>query len=152
MDRNNCLTKKAFLFFTVLCLIVMNTFAQESKPATSGVHQVTNVPDSIKEIPEGITIAVGTDILGGGQTKEILLANPFLSATTPWEIVSYRVVFVNNGVESPPINVQGANFPEEVISKIKSAPSGTMLEFLDIIVSSAAGIRNIIPMIMVRIK
>ena len=149
MYKNNFWTKRTFLFFTVLSLAFASTFAQESK-------HVTNVPDSIKWIPSDVTVFVGTDILGGENTREILLANPFLSATKQWQIFSYQVTFVriigNNGVEDPPIRVLGANFPEEVISKIKSAPSGTMLEFLDIIVSSAAGIRNIIPMIMVRIK
>ena len=158
MVRNDFQTKNALLFFVFLFLVITNTFAQESNPTN------VNVPDSIAE--KKIIADVGVGTFERIQKKEILLANPFLSIMYTdglgrkiekkewdWKITSYKVVFVHNGIESSPITVQGAKFPDEVISRIKSAPSGTNIEFSGIrINSSTAGARTIVNTIIVRIK
>ena len=104
-------------------------------------------------------VYVGDKILAGKQFKEAILEAPFLTATskdgTEWNIVSYRVTFVRqisgNGVEDPPISVRGAGFSEEVIAKIQSAKSGTIIEFFEIRIQSIAGVREINKPIVIRI-
>ena len=113
----------------------------------------------IKSVPEP-TVFVGANILGGEQTKEMLLKEPLIAARMPydfnyemqWNVVSYTVVFVENGEESPPIRVKGPMFPDEVISRIQSAPSGTNVEFVNITINSIAGTRMMVSPILVRIK
>jgi len=69
-----------------------------------------------------------------------------------WEVLSYKVTFIRNGTEEPPIAVQGPRFSEDVLNKIQNAPSGTIIEFSEIKIQSTAGIRNILNPIVVRIK
>jgi len=114
--------------------------------------------DTAKYSPPNIYI--GSNINSGKHTKESLLVNPFISIqskdSTKWNIVSYRVVFVRqiggSGVEDAPITVIGANFSEEVIAKIQSAKSGTIIEFSDIKIQSIVGIRIFFNPIMIRIQ
>jgi hypothetical protein len=58
----------------------------------------------------------------------------------------------NNCVEDPPISVTGAQFTEQIISKIKSAPSRTTIEFSEIRIQSSAGTRIQTTVLMVRIQ
>ena len=150
----------ALLFFTILCLTVASTFAQESKTTTGGERYNVNVPDTITMAGKEITITIGTGTLEGRSTKEALLENPFLSVKSTdgldWKIVSYQINLVrfveNNWAEDPPIMVEGANFPEKIISQIKSAPSGTRIEVTQIKISSSAGTRWVKNGIMAIIK
>jgi len=113
----------------------------------------------VKTVPEP-TVFIGANILGGRQPKEVLLANPLITARMSpdfnyelrWQILSYRVTFVRSGVEDPPISVTGAQFPEQVKQRIQSAPSGTNVEFTEIRISSIAGTRNITTPLIVRIR
>ena len=92
------------------------------------------------------TIYVGTNILGGKVNKDILLAAPLLRVEPPdlgWSIESYRVVFVRNGVERPPITVIGAEFTEQIKSLIRTAQSGTVMEISEIRIKSVNGSRRI---------
>ena len=103
------------------------------------------------------TIYIG-EIFGGKQTKEALWANPFVIAKCPkdeivWNVLSYKVVFVANGKEEAPIRVEGAEFTEQVKSRIQSASSGTMIEFSDIrIQSTVGGTRTVVRPLIVRIQ
>jgi len=114
----------------------------------------------IKSVPAP-TVVIGEDIHSGKQGKDVLLASPFISVKMPpdfinelnWQVVSYRVTFVRNGTEEAPISVNGAKFSEEVIEKIRNAPSGTIVEFSDIIIqSSIAGLRLIVRPLAVRLQ
>ena len=116
--------------------------------------------DTIKRYAEP-TVYIGNNLLGGRQDKSIILAYPFVSAKAndgvEWSIVSYRVTFVrqvggNGGVEDPPISVTGAEFTDQIISLIQTAPSGTNVEFTDIRIKSVAGTKTIVVPLMVRIK
>ena len=69
-----------------------------------------------------------------------------------WSVISYKVTFVKGGVEEAPIMVQGGRFTDQVISKIRSASSGTTVEFTDIKIKSEAGNRAIQRPLSVRIK
>ena len=113
----------------------------------------------VKSVPEP-TVFLGANILGGRQPKEIILANPLITARMSpdfnyelrWSIVSYRVTFVRNGVEESPIAVQGPHFPDRVKSMIQSAPSGTNMEITEIKISSIAGQKVVPNPIVVRIR
>ena len=54
-------------------------------------------------------------------------------------------------VEEAPILVHGGRFPDNVVSKIRSASSGTQMEISDIKVQSIAGARTL-KTILIRIK
>ena len=133
---------KVTLLLVAVVLTASFGYAQNAKDSTV-FHE--------KPIPEP-TIYIGSGTTGGKQTKEILLENPFMSVTGECTIVSYKIVFVKNGVEDAPIIVKGARFSDEVISKIQSAPLGTVVEFTDIKVQSATGIRTIVTILMVHIE
>lgn len=111
--------------------------------------------DTVKlKIP---TIYVGGKVESGKQTKEAILEKPFLEAKAPdsetkWTIESYRVVFVADEKEEAPISVIGARFSEEVIAKIESAKSGTMIEIYDIKISSTEGTQHIVRPFVIRIQ
>ena len=113
----------------------------------------------VKTVPEP-TVYIGGTILGGKQPKDLLLANPLLIAKMSpdfnyelrWSILSYKVTFVKNGVEDPPISVTGPQFGEQVKSKIQSASAGTTIEFTDIRMQSIAGTRTSTATLMVRIR
>ena len=113
----------------------------------------------VKTVPDP-TIFIGSNIEGGRQPKELLLANPIIAARMSpdfnydfrWKVESYKVTFVKSGVEDPPITVTGHQFNEQVRSKIQSASSGTNVEFTEIRISSIAGTRTITKPLMVRIR
>jgi gliding motility-associated protein GldM len=113
----------------------------------------------VKTVPNP-TVFIGGTILGGKQPKDLILANPLLIAKMSpdfnyelrWSIVSYRVTFVRNGVEDPPISITGPHFGAQVTSKIQAASAGTIIEFSDIRISSIAGTKNVPETITVRIR
>ena len=112
----------------------------------------------IKPVPEP-TASIGSNITSGRQPKDLLLANPLIVARMSpdfnyelrWNVVSYKVTFVKNNVEEAPITVKGGRFPDNVVSKIRSASSGTQMEISEIKVQSIAGARTL-KTILVRIK
>ena len=112
----------------------------------------------IKPVPEP-TASIGSNITSGRQPKDLLLANPLIVARMSpdfnyelrWNVVSYKVTFVRNNVEEAPITVKGGRFPDNVVSKIRSASSGTQMEISEIKVQSIAGARTL-KTILVRIK
>jgi len=113
----------------------------------------------VKAVPEP-NVFVGGNISAGKQAKDAILANPFVSARMGadfnyqlnWQVLTYRVTFVRNGVEEAPITVNGAQFNDQVRSKIQNASSGTIVEFSDIRIKSIAGERNIGRPIVIRIR
>jgi len=113
----------------------------------------------VKAVPEPNVFA-GGNLSSGKYPKDQILANPFVAAKMgadfnyqlPWTVVSYTVTFVKNGVESAPIKVNGAPFGSQVESGIRSASSGTLVEFSDIVINSIAGRRPIQKAIVIRIK
>ena len=113
----------------------------------------------VKAVPEPNVFA-GGNLSTGKYAKDQILANPFVAAkmppdfnyTLPWTVVSYKVTFVRNGVESAPITVNGAPFGSQVEGNIKSASAGTLVEFSDIVIKSIAGQRTIQKSIVIRIK
>ena len=92
--------------------------------------------------------------------RNVLLANPFLTAKAKdeikWNVESYQVTFVRkingNGVEDPPITVNGAEFTGKIKWLIQSAPPETMMEIRDVRIQSSAGTRTIVAPFVVRIK
>jgi hypothetical protein len=110
-----------------------------------------------KESVSEPTIFIG-DGTGGKKTKEALLANPFVIAKDfkydeiEWSVLSYKVTFVVNGREEAPITVNGAEFNDQVKSRIQSASSGTIIEFSDIKIQSIAGKCLCVKVFSVRIQ
>jgi len=136
--------------------IAQNTGKATIPPKTQTDSTITDSTISREKYSEP-TVYVGDIYLSGKQSKDAILETPFLSAKSAdgveWNIVSYQATFVVNGTEDAPISVTGANFSEEVIAKIQSAKSGTIIEFSDIKVSSStAGTRTIVRPIVVRIQ
>lgn len=113
----------------------------------------------VKTVPEP-SIFVGGNITGGKQAKDAILANPMIVAKMSpdfnfelrWSVISYKATFVKGGVEDAPITVQGGRFSDQIISKIRSASSGTIIEFTDIKIKSEAGNRAIQRPLSVRIR
>jgi gliding motility-associated protein GldM len=113
----------------------------------------------VKSVPEP-TVFLGANILAGRQAKEIILANPLVTARMSpdfnyelrWSILSYKITFVVNGVEDPPVNVTGPQFPDQVKSRIRSASSGTLMEISDVRIQSIAGTRNVQKVLPIRIR
>ena len=124
----------------------------KTQPMGSTTFRVKIVPDP--------TINIGSNITGGRQPKDLLLANPLITARMSpdfnydlrWQVLSYKVTFVRNGVEDPPINISGPRFSEQIIQRIQSAPAGTNVEFSEIRIQSLAGTRTIPNTLMVRIR
>ena len=147
-------------FFSIIALsafVLTTNFVVAQKVTITPIPSDTTVSHT-KSVPKP-TIYIGTNILGGIYTKEKLLENPFLSVSSEeWSIVSYKVTFVrmkgntNNGVEDAPIMVKGANFTNEIISKIKSYPSRTVIEFTDIKIQNKAEIKIVPVTLMVRVE
>jgi len=113
---------------------------------------------SKKDIPNP-TIYIGGNMSGGQTAKDILLANPFLVAKMPqyfdeikWSVLSYQVTFVVNGKEEAPIRVTGAEFTDQIKNRIKSASSGTVIEFTDIKTQSIVGTQIVVQPLIVRIR
>ena len=113
----------------------------------------------VKSVPEP-TVFIGGNISTGKYPKDQILANPFISAKMSpdfnyelrWQVLSYRVVFVKNGIEGTPISVNGGQFNEQVRNEIQRAQSGTIVEFSDIKFSSIAGQRTSQKPLMIRIR
>jgi gliding motility-associated protein GldM len=113
----------------------------------------------VKSVPEP-TVYLGANILSGRQAKEIILANPLVTARMSpdfnyelrWSVLSYKITFVINGVEDSPINITGPHFTDQVKSKIRSASTGTSMEISDVRIQSIAGPRNIQKTLIIRIR
>ena len=149
-------TLKLTLLLAALVIAGNVGIAQNTGKATIPPKTQTDSTISREKYSEP-TVYVGDIYLSGKQSKDAILETPFLSAKSAdgveWNIVSYQATFVVNGTEDAPISVTGANFSEEVIAKIQSAKSGTIIEFSDIKVSSStAGTRTIVRPIVVRIQ
>ena len=90
---------------------------------------------------------LGADIRGGQVSKNKVIANPFIRAAVKdpsssdlrWKVQSYRVIFIYQGIEEPPMACTGSSFSEEVKKKILQAESGTIIVFQNIKVKSEAG-------------
>lgn len=124
------------LFLPILALIFTASFAHAQNTAS---------PKTQTEP----TIYIGDTTLGGRVDRESLLKSPFISVKdsksgTEWTVVSYTVTFVINGKESPPIPVVGANFTEQIINRIKSAPEGSWIEVTNIKIRSKEGVRTLV--------
>ena len=136
--------------------ITITVYTETKKGKIQNLEKVTF---RVKAAAEPIAF-VGGNISGGNQYKEVLLANPFISARMvspyfnydlPWKVSSYKVTFTINEIAEEPITVEGAKFSEEVINKIKDAPHGTIVEFSQIKVQSIAGRFDIRKAITIRI-
>jgi hypothetical protein len=110
--------------------------------------------DTTKSVSKlDVVVSIGGNILGGQQTKEKLLENPFLSTNYDnCTVLSYKVVFTRNGVEDAPLHVSGSRFTEAVISKIKSYPAGTAIEIVDIQIKCGEDKRTVVTPLIVLIK
>ena len=94
---------------------------------------------------------VGASIRGGQVSKNKVIANPFIRAAVKdpsssdlhWKVQSYRVIFIYQGIEEPPMACTGSSFSEEVMKKILQAESGTIIVFQNIKVKSEAGERTL---------
>jgi gliding motility-associated protein GldM len=113
----------------------------------------------VKTVPDP-TINIGSNITGGRQPKDLLLANPIVTARMSpdfnyelrWQVLSYTVTFVRNGVEDPPISVTGPQFNDQIKQRIQQASAGTNVEFSNIRIQSIAGTRTHPTTLMVRIR
>lgn len=102
----------------------------------------------VKRVPDPRAV-LGANIRGGKRTKDEILAHPMLRVTMgddfvydlKWSVNSFRVIMVVRGMEEPAIVCQGSVLSEKVKSAIQAAPSGTVVFFSDIKVSSEAGAR-----------
>ena len=139
------------LLLTVFLIIGSLGYAQTAKPTTP---QKTGT-DSTKRIAEP-TVFIGKDMLGGKTSIEKLLSHPYLTATAKdgveWNVVSYRVTFVRNGEEDPPITVNGAEFTEQIKHSIQAVSPGTMMEFTNVRIQSSAGTKTLTAPLIVRIR
>ena len=114
----------------------------------------------VKAVPEP-NVFVGGNIRTGKQTKDAILANPFISARMGvdfnfdlrWQVNSYKVTFIAIGrIVEEPIIVEGALFSEGVVTKIKNAPLGTIIMFSEIKIQSIIGKRDIQENIVISIR
>ena len=146
---------KLRLLSVALVLTASFGYAQE---AANPKTQTDSITISTRSIPNPmIYIGDGTNknVL---KPKEVVLEQPYLTAkdplgTTEWAILSYKVRFVKDGKEEPPIDVIGSQFTEEMISRIQSAELGTMIEFSNFKVQSdVAGTREVKVPRMIRIR
>ncbi len=113
----------------------------------------------VKNVPEP-SVFIGGNITGGKQPKDAILANPMLTAKMSpdfnfelrWSVTSYKATVIKGGVEDAPIVINGGRFNDQLVSKIRSATSGTIVEFSDININSEAGKRTIQRPLSVRIR
>ena len=132
--------------------LLLATFALATSFAYAQTTDSTTV--STESFPN---VFVGKNITAGKQSKDSILESPFITARDPnneiqWNVLSYKVTFVTNGRESAPITVKGERFSEQVIAKIKSAPSGTIIEISEIRIQSIVGMKTIVRPIVIRIR
>jgi gliding motility-associated protein GldM len=135
------------------------TVAVSADMGSGKVQNMGQTTFRVKAVPEP-TVFLGANILAGRQAKEIILANPLVTARMSpdfnyelrWSILSYKVTFVVNGVEDAPINITGPHFTDQVKSRIRSASAGTLMEISDVRIQSIAGTRNIQKTLPIRIR
>ncbi len=104
----------------------------------------------VKKVPDPRAV-LGAGIRGGKRAKAELLANPVVRATMgedfvydlKWSVNSFRVQLVVKGMDEPAIACQGGALSDKAKSAIQKAPSGTVVYFMDIKVSSEAGSRTL---------
>ena len=149
--------KKLNVRLLLIVLVFMTSYGY-AQDVTNPKTQTDSISIPAKSSAEP-TIHVGNIENSDGRiSKEEILKNSFLTAkalnnAVDWEILSFTVTFVRNGVEDAPIMVRGNQFPEQIKSRIQSASSGTILEISDIrIQSSIAGRRSIARTIVIRIQ
>ena len=136
--------------------ITVTVSAEMEKGKTQNMGSTTF---RVKMVPEP-TVFIGGSISTGKQPKDVIMANPFLTAKMSpdfnyelkWQVMSYKVTFVRNGIEEAPIAVNGGQFNEQVKNKIQSAPSGVIIEFSDIKIQSIAGTVNVQKILSIRIR
>lgn len=113
----------------------------------------------VKKVPDPYA-QIGANIFGGKKSKTELSANPMLIAKMSddfafdlkWTVKSYTVDVIEKGIIST-IQCSGSRFSNELISKINSAPSGTVFMFQNIKISQPElGDRTMPRDITVRIK
>ena len=131
---------------------VTATVSAENQALGSTVFRVKGVPNPVATI--------GGYIKGGKRAKQELLGSSAVIMAQmdkdfvydmKWTVKSYRVSIAVKGVESAPMVISGAQFSEDLKSRIQSAQPGTAIYFTDIRVSSPAGERSLDD-ISVRIK
>ena len=131
---------------------VTATVSAENQPLGSTVFRVKGVPNP--------AATIGGYIKGGKRAKQELLGSSAVIMAQmdrdfvydmKWTVKSYRVSIAVKGVESAPLVISGAQFSEDLKSRIQSAQPGTAIYFTDIKVSSPAGERSLDD-ISVRIK
>lgn len=106
----------------------------------------------VKSVPNPAA-CIGSGIDGGSYPRDLLLANPFIVAMTPkdfeyeqellWNVLSYKICFYNDGIETAPIIVRGSRLPDNISRVIREASPGTQIEISDIKVQSSAGQRTL---------
>lgn len=89
--------------------------------------------------------SIGTEIDEGGVDRNVILANPLITARSSkdfdydlqWKVICYKVAFdEGEGTPLSYILVDTPRFPENVISAIRKAKSGTRMVISDIKVRS----------------
>ena len=111
--------------------------------------ECVSVSDSVLTFQDLRPVAcIGAGIYGGSRPKDVILANPLIVAQTPkesksdllWKVISYKVAFdKGDGKPLSHILVDTPRFPENVISAIREASSGTRMIISDIKVRSDVG-------------
>jgi gliding motility-associated protein GldM len=104
----------------------------------------------VKAVPEP-EVFVGGSFKGGKVPKDVLLANPRVTAIMSrdfnyelkWNVNGYKVTFMKGGIEDPPMIVNGGQFTDAVIAKIRSSSTNTVVSFSEIRISSIAGSRQL---------
>ncbi|HOF15658.1 MAG TPA: gliding motility protein GldM [Bacteroidales bacterium] len=103
----------------------------------------------VKGVPNPVAY-IGSNIGSGKIAKNLLTANPFLTAKMEnfdfelaWRITSYKVTVVKNGREVSSATNAGAQFSESLKNTIRASGSGTTFEFTEIRAQSIAGVKNL---------
>ena len=135
-----------------------NTFSEsKTLPQKVDARQATS---KMQDQQSPVVLAyLGADIRGGQVSKNEVIANPFIRAAVKdpsssdlrWKVQSYRVIFIYQGIEEPPMACTGSSFSEEVKKKILQAESGTIIVFQNIKVKSEAG-EQTLDDIVIRLK
>jgi gliding motility-associated protein GldM len=131
--------------------VTISTFANmdgKQQAMGSKTFRVKRVPDPETKIGGIKSLKV---------SKAELLANPFVIASMgndfvydlSWTVNSYQVTFLIKGIEDAPITCNGKMFSDALINKINSSPSGTVISFLEVKVSSVAGNRTLNPVTVI---
>ncbi len=124
----------------VILLVVAATLA--AQPVSKGDK---GKPESSSKI----YAVLGKNIRKGKHTKEEILSNPVINLKgvkkgekgAQWSVNSFKVVFISNGVEEPPILCQGNTFSEKAKASLQNMSPGTVVYFMEIRASSEKGTR-----------